>query len=296
VDEVLTVRSFLDLTVKWLAQKGCESPRLDAELLAAEALGIRRLDLYLSPERPLTPTERDRLRDLVRRRAKGEPVAYLRGRREFHGIDFIVTPAVLVPRPETETIVDAALEWLAAASLDAPQVVDVGTGSGAIACAIATACPAARVLALDLSDAALEVAARNVAALGLGDRVRLDRSDLLAVLPTDAAVDIVVSNPPYVAEDERPLLDVSARDFEPALALFSGPEGTTLTARLADEAWTRLRPGGVLIVETGSPAQTSRVEALLKARFGALAVDPLPDIGRTVRGFLARKSLEGVGP
>jgi len=296
VGGVLTVRDVLGKTIKWLGEKGCESPRLDTELLAAEALGIRRLDLYLSPERPLTPVEADRLRDLVRRRAKGEPVAYLRGRREFHGVELIVTPAVLVPRPETETIVDAALEWLTSEALDAPQVVDVGTGSGAIACAIAAACPAAHVLALDISEAALEVAARNIGALGLGDRVRIDRSDLLAAVPPDAGLDLVVSNPPYVAEDERPLLDVSARDFEPALALFSGPLGTLHTSRLADEAWVRLRPGGALVIETGTPAQTARVEALLQKRFGALAVDPLPDIGRTVRGFLARKSLEGVGP
>jgi len=294
VGEVLTVREVLALSAKWLKEKGCESARLDAELLAAEALGIRRLDLYLSPERPLTNAEAIHLREFMRRRAKGEPVAYLRGRREFHGLDLAVSAAVLVPRPETETLVDAALEWLAAEGGDAPQVVDVGTGSGAIACAIAVACPAARILAVDVSDAALEVASRNVATLALGDRVTLARSDLLSVVPADAAIDLVISNPPYVAEDERDLLDASARDFEPALALCSGPEGTDHTRRLADEAWPRLRPGGALVVETGTPAQTARVEAILARRFGPGAVRPLPDLARTVRGFLALKALDGV--
>lgn len=293
--EALTVREVLILSARWLKEKGCESARLDTELLAAEALGIRRLDLYLSPERPLTPAERDRLRELVRRRAKGEPVAYLRGRREFHGIELAVSPAVLVPRPETETLVDAALAFLGSEGGPSPRVVDVGTGSGAIACALAAACPASRVLALDISEAALEIAARNVVALGLSDRVSLSLSDLLDAVPPDPVLDLVVSNPPYVAEDERSLLDVSAREFEPALALFSGPEGTSHTARLAEQAWPRLRPGGVLMVETGSPAQRDRVEALLRARFGVTAVRPLPDIGHTIRGFQAQKALEGVG-
>ena len=196
VGEVLTVREVLARSTRWLQSRGCDSARLDTELLAAEALGIRRLDLYLSPERPLTAGEQDRLRALIVRRSKGEPVAYLRGRREFHGLEFLVTPAVLIPRPETETIVDAALHWLDGCGIASPRVVDVGTGSGAIACAIARSRPSARVLALDVSPAALEVAARNVAALGLSDRVTLAPSDLLAALPPGDVPDLVVYNPP----------------------------------------------------------------------------------------------------
>lgn len=288
--EALTVREVVARTTRWFRERGIESSRLDAELLTSFACGIRRLDLYLSPERPLTPDETVRLRDLVRRRGQGEPVAYLRGRREFHGLDLQVTPDVLIPRPETETLVDAALEWLDAAGGPAPVVADVGTGSGAIAAAIAAAFPAARVLALDISEAALRVATANVQALGLAERVTLLPSDLLAAVPAGTVLDAVVSNPPYVAESERDLMDRSVREYEPPLALFSGPDGTDHTVRLAAEAFDRLRPGGALFVEIGTPPQRDRVAALLAARFGEGAVTPLPDLARVVRGFRATKA------
>ena len=288
--ESLTIQEVVARTTRWFRDRGIETARLDAELLAAFACGIRRLDLYLSPERPLTPDERDRLRELVRRRGQGEPVAYLRGHREFHGLDLRVTPAVLIPRPETETLVDAALEWLAAFGGPSPRVADVGTGSGAIAAALAAACPSAHVVAVDVSDDALAVAADNVAALGLAGRVTLVKSDLLASVPADPPLDAVVSNPPYVAESERDLLDRSVREYEPPLALFSGPEGTDHTARLAAQAFDRLRPGGALFVEIGTPPQRDRVAALLAARFGEGAVTPLPDLARVVRGFRATKA------
>jgi release factor glutamine methyltransferase len=287
--ESLTVQDVLARSTRWLKDRGIESARLDVELLAAFVCGVRRLDLYLSPDRPLTPAERDRLRDLVVRRGKGEPVAYLRGRRDFHGLELRVTPDVLIPRPETETLVDAALAWLAACGTAAPLVADVGTGSGAIALAIAAACPAARLVAVDLSEPALAVAADNAHLLGLADRVTLLRSDLLGAVPADPPLDAVVSNPPYVAEDETGLLDRSVREYEPHAALFSGPDGTWHTARLAGEAHDRLRPGGALFVEVGSPAQRDRVAALLAARFGEGAVVPLPDPARVIRGFRATK-------
>ena len=288
----LTVRQVVELSTKYLSERGSESPRLDAELLAVTALGLRRLDLYLAPERPLTPAEAERLRELLRRRGKGEPIAYIRGVREFYGLPFEVTPAVLIPRPETEVLVDAVLAFLGPRKVPAPRVVDVGTGSGAIACAVARGSDGAHVIATDVSAEALEVAARNVHALGLDDRVRLVRCDLLAGVagePCGGDLDVVVSNPPYVADAEADLLDRSVRDFEPRLALFSGPDGMDATTALVEQAVPRLAPGGALVIEIGTPAQSGRVEALLRARPELAEVRPLPDAARIVRGWMAVK-------
>jgi release factor glutamine methyltransferase len=281
----LTVGEILPLSTRFLKERGSESPRLDAELLAADVLGVRRLDLYLAPERPLTPTETDTLRESVRRRARGEPIAYIRGRREFFGLDLAVTPAVLIPRPETETVVDAALAWLRSRGGEAPRVADVGTGSGAIACALAANLPAARVVATDISPEALAVAARNVATHGLADRVRLVACNLLDDLEAGEFLDLVISNPPYIAESERPLMDAGVLAFEPATALFSGPEGTDATFALIEAARARLRPGGALVVEVGTPPQGDRVRARMAERI-APTVRPLADPAGDIRGFL----------
>jgi release factor glutamine methyltransferase len=278
----VTVREVLAKSASFLAARGSASPRLDAELLTTLALGLRRLDLYLDPDRLLSTVEADRLRALVVRRGKGEPVAYIRGTREFFGLAFAVTPAVLIPRPETEVLVDAVL----ARVKDRPaRVADVGTGSGAIACAVAAHAPGVRVEATDVSPAAIEVAIRNADALGVADRVRMVVGDLLD--GTEGDFDVVASNPPYVAEDEAALVDRSARDFEPAGALFAGPDGMSVTARLVAAAVPRLVPGGALIVEVGTPAQAARVEALLRSHDGLEQVRPLPDAARVVRGFEA---------
>jgi release factor glutamine methyltransferase len=283
----MTVREILDLTTRFFRDRGIESARLDAELLTADALGVRRLDLYLAPERPLTTVERDALRETVRRRGRGEPVAYIRGVREFYGLPIAVTSAVLIPRPETEVLVDAVLAFLSGAG-GAATVVDVGTGSGAIACAVASRAPAASVTGTDTSAEALEVAARNVATLGLAERVSLVRCDLLDGI-TARPLDAVVSNPPYVADGEASMLDRSVRDFEPRAALFAGPDGMSVTTRLVEAALPRLRPGGILALEVGTPAQGARVEALLRSRPDVAEVRPLPDAARVVRGWLARR-------
>jgi release factor glutamine methyltransferase len=291
----LTVGEVLGRSTRWLAERGSPSARLDAEVLIAAALGIRRLDLYLAPERPLAEDERDRLRELVRRRGAGEPIAYIRGTREFYGFDFAVTPAVLIPRPETEVLVDEVLARLSAAvgaqsqadGAPSPAVADVGTGSGAIACAVALREARVRVVATDASEAAVEVARRNVAAHGLDGRVELHCCDLLDAVPREPCLDAVVSNPPYVAEDEAGLLDASVRDFEPHSALFAGPDGMAVTRRLVDEAVPRLKPGAPLVVEVGTPAQAARVEALLRGTPGLCDVRALPDAAGVVRGYAA---------
>lgn len=293
-DPPRTIGETVRLAADWLARKGVPSARLDAELLAAEVCGLRRLDIFLSPERPLTAGERDRLRELVRRRGRGEPVAYLLGRKEFYGLEIHVNPSVLIPRPETESLVDAVLDRVSSEKLNRPRIVDVGTGSGAIACALASRIPGAEVLGVDLSEAALETARQNARRLGLEDRVRWVRSDLLDAVPRHPPWDVVVSNPPYIAETERSGLDRSVQDFEPPEALFSGPEGVDHLRRLLPQARQCLRPGGFLIVETGSDAQRQRARVLVAESFPPETIVEIRDPSGHPVGLAARSPMQEV--
>jgi release factor glutamine methyltransferase len=289
--ETLTVGQALTLCTSFLAKKGSPSARLDAQILTAHVLGLRRLDLYLAPDRPLSPVERDTLRALMVRRGQSEPVAYIVGHREFFGLDFKVTPDVLIPRPETESIVDAALAFLAplpGSSGTAPLVADIGTGSGAIACTLAERDERLRVLASDISAGALAVARENAAALGVGDRIEFVQSDLFASIPTNLSFDLVVSNPPYIGESEAGMVDLPAIRYEPHTALFSGPDGTDVTYRLIEQASAVLRDGGALIVEIGTPAQQALVAARMTGFFET--VIEIPDPAGIARGLMARDS------
>jgi release factor glutamine methyltransferase len=216
-----TVLDVVRLSTAYLAQHGGDPARLEAELLVGHALGLARLDLYLQHDRPLDAAQLERIRGLLRRRAAGEPVAYICGAREFYGRPFRVTPAVLIPRPETETLVERAL---AAAAGRAPglRLADLGTGSGCLACTLAAELPGATVLASDVSREALAVAAENVAALGLGTRVVLVEGGWGDGLLAD--IDMAVSNPPYVSAAEMETLPREVR-YEPRLALDGGPDG-----------------------------------------------------------------------
>lgn len=240
----------------YLEAHGSTSPRLDAELLLAHALELRRLDLYLQFERPLGDAELAPYRELISRRGKGEPVAYLLGRKEFMKLDFEVSPAVLVPNPDTEVLVEKAVSWARSRCGDGGgpvRVADVGTGSGCIAVSVAHYVPAADVWASDDDPAALEVAARNVAGHGLEDRVRLCPGDLLQPLPDH--FDLVCANLPYVAEEDRPGLapEVLA---QPSHALFAPDHGSALVRRLLAEAPSRLCPGGAVFAEIGPGIDT----------------------------------------
>ena len=226
-----------------MQKHGSGSPRLDAELLLANALGLRRLDLYLQLDRPMTEPELDRYRDLIARRAHGEPVAYLVGHKEFMALDFEVTAAVLVPNPDTEVLVQRAVA-IARESTDGVRAADVGTGSGCIAVALAHYAPGAEVWASDLSRDALEVAARNVARHGLAERVHLVCGDLLEAVPGD--LDLVCANLPYVDAAARLPAEVRA---QPASALYAADGGAALVTRLLDLAPARLRTGGRVLVE-----------------------------------------------
>lgn len=265
-DEVWTIARLLTAARMFLAGRGIDSARLDAELLLCQVLQRDRVYLYTHYDQPVTATERDALRGLVRRRGGHAPVAYLRGEQEFYGVALEVTPDTLIPRPETEHLVEAALHWLGGAKLTAPTVADVGCGSGAVAIALALEVPQATVWATDVSEAALAVAARNVARHRLADRVRLVHADLFAAQGGAAALpdafDVVLSNPPYVAEGCR--LPRTVADYEPHGALFAGADGLDILRRLLPQARARLPEPGLLAVEHGNE-QAAAVRAILSA-------------------------------
>lgn len=262
--EEWTIGRLLTWTADYLKKQGADSPRLDAEVLLAHARGCQRIELYTAFGELAAEPLRNAFRELVKRRAQGTPVAYLVGRREFYSLSFQVGPAVLIPRPETEFVVIEVLDRLKANKLAAPRIADVGTGSGAIAVSVAKHAPEARITAVDISPAALEVAARNVAEHGVGERVELVESDLLSALPADRKFDIVASNPPYVTEAEYATLDKDVKDHEPRLALVGGAAGTEIIARLAREAADRLEVGGWLIMEI-SPMILEKVKAVVES-------------------------------
>ncbi|MHB9149366.1 MAG: L-threonylcarbamoyladenylate synthase [Thermoleophilia bacterium] len=318
------IADLLEVSAGFLRERGSSSPRLDAELLLAEALGVGRIDLYTQYDRPLGVDEVDAYRALVARRGKREPVAYILGRAAFRYLTLKVTPATLIPRPETEELVDAVLEWLrvhpvleaeapaqppvgsgpvpaaapeppaasepfaapaAPAVHAAPAVVDVGTGSGAIALSLAGE-GGVRVLGIDVSEAALRVAEENRAALGLDSQVELHAGDLLeGVAP--GSMRVVVANLPYVTDGERGSLEPDVRDFEPVSALFAGVDGLDQIRRLVPQAAAALGPGGALFLEVGA-GQAEEVRVLAAAAgFEQIAI--IPDLSgkdRIVRAAL----------
>jgi release factor glutamine methyltransferase len=263
-----TIAAALRGGAAWLASI-TEAPRLEAEILLAHVTGLSRTVLLAHPERSLTADERARYEDLLARRRAGVPLPYLTGRVEFFGLEFVVTPAVLIPRPETETLVERALEW-------APRTaVDVGTGSGCVAVALAVRLPRARIYATDLSRAALRVAAENARRHGVADRIHFLQADLAS--PLRGPVDILVSNPPYVAEEEWASLPQSVREHEPRLALDGGPGGLRVVRRLLADAARLLRPGRALLVEIGA-GQGADAAALARAAFPRAYIRIHPDL------------------
>ena len=242
--------ALVDAAAHRLSESGVESPRSEARLLLAHVLDVGRTELLAHPERPVDRSARDRFDALVERRAAREPFAYLVGYREFYGLRLAVDRRVLVPRPETELLVEQALAVLDRLGRDAPLVVDVGTGSGAIACAVAAQAPRARVVAVDRDADALAVADANRRALGLADRVQPVRGDLLGWLRTPA--DLVLANLPYVPSGRIPTLMQEVSRFEPHGALDGGSDGTEPIRRLLAEARHLTRPGGSILLEIDS--------------------------------------------
>jgi release factor glutamine methyltransferase len=251
----------LRLSTGFLAQHGSESARLDAELLTAHSLGLRRLDLYLQYDRPMREEELEPIRALLRRRTGGEPVAYLIGEREFYGRAFRVTPAVLIPRPDTETLVEAALQHRSAL-----RIADAGTGSGCIAVTMAAELPDAAVVASDVSREALDVARDNARRNGVGERVTFVEGAWTQPLEAHAPFDMLLSNPPYVTTAEMAELATDVRNYEPHLALAAGDDGMGAYRALLARAAGILAPGAYVALEV-DPRRAAQVEALAAATF-----------------------------
>jgi release factor glutamine methyltransferase len=253
----------LDQAVTRLANEGVDSPRLDAELLLTHVLEVNRAAILARPDQRLTPKELTRYRNLVTRRASREPLAYILGHREFYGLDFAVDARALIPRPETELLVEHALSI--ARQLDPPlQIADVGAGSGAIAVTLAVHLRQAALYALDDSADALSVVAENARRHHVDSRVHCLQSDLLSALP--GPVDLITANLPYVTSEEWPDLAPEIRDHEPRAALDGGPDGLVLIRRLLATAGPCLRPGGAFLLEIGA-SQGAPVTALTRKHF-----------------------------
>lgn len=267
----------------YLGQHGCDNPRLDAGLLLAHVLGVARIQLYVQHERFLQPGEIDAFRELVRRRGRREPVAYLTGCREFWSMSFHVDPRVLIPRPDTETILEAVEEQVP----EPDRFADVGTGSGCLACALAGMYPHARGTAIDRDPRALEVAGRNLARLGFEEQVELCAGDLLEPLGS-AEVDLVCANLPYVPSAELDGLPPDIRLYEPLAALDGGPDGLGPIRALVQQSPQRLAPEGALVIEVGE-GQAGPVGDLCR-RAGLADVTTRRDLAGTERVVVAKRA------
>ncbi len=251
------LRDALTSAINRLSAAHVPSPRMNAELLLMFTLGCDRAHLYAHTERELTSGEQARYEQALAQRAQGVPAQYITGHQEFWGMDFIVTPAVLIPRPETEHVVETVLRLIREPGEDArpplkassfPRIVDIGTGSGCIALALAKELPRAEIHATDISAAALEIARANAARHQLENRTHFHKTDLLQGLDSNA-FDFVVSNPPYVGESEEDQVQLEVRKFEPRDAVFAGPTGLEVIERLIPQTHAALKPGGWLVME-----------------------------------------------
>jgi release factor glutamine methyltransferase len=278
----MQLRAALNDAVETLEQNEVGSPRLNAEMLLMFVLNCNRAHLYAYPERGLTDDEQQRYAEAISERSRGVPAQYITGHQEFWGLDLIVTPAVLIPRPETEHLVESALE--VAKTIDLPLIIDIGTGSGAVALALANELPRAEVHGVDISPDALEVARANAARLELDNRISFHITDLLTGFPDEFA-DIIASNPPYVGESEADKVQAQVKAFEPHIAVFGGHEGTEIIARIIDQSHRVLKSGGWLLMEIGY-TQSKRVEELLS---GWSDIHFVPDLQGIPRVAVAHK-------
>src|ERR1044071_1570143 len=285
----MQLKQAVDSAYNLFVENAVPSPRLNAELLLLFVLSRERSYLYAHPERELTPDEQANFDEVVRERARGCPTQYITGHQEFWGLDLLVSPAVLIPRPETEHVVETVLELMKEYPFDGPgrlKLLDVGTGSGCIALALASELPHAEIHACDISEEALEIARVNAARLALGGKVLFRKSNLLSVYSGEQ-FDFVISNPPYVGEADAEKVQKQVREFEPRIAVFSGQEGLDIYRKLVPQAHEHLRPGGWFVAEIGF-SEEARVRELLAGWEDVQVTADLQGIPRVVA---ARKSL-----
>jgi len=281
----VTVRECVDGGVRLLTDAGfpIDEARLDAAVLARHALGWSLAEWAAGSRDDAPPAFAEELRGLITRRAAREPVAYITGKRDFYGRTFRVSPAVLIPRPETEGIVEAALPLLRGIEL---TIADIGTGSGCLAITLALECPRARIVATDTSVAALDVARENARAMDA--RVEFVQAEWL---PADlTSIDLIITNPPYVPEHDRASLMADVRDFEPASALFAGPDGLDAIRVLLPIAARALKPGGSLIMEIGAGHDSQVAELIVRAGLHLERIRP--DLAGIPRVVVAKRPLK----
>jgi release factor glutamine methyltransferase len=288
-DERWTVLRLMLWSADYLASKGVESARLDAEHLLAHVLGVGRLEMYLQHERPLEPGELDAFRPLLRRRASREPLQHILGRQAFRELDLEVGPAALIPRPETERLVQEVLDWARSAATGSLSALDVGTGTGAIALSLLAEGPFGRVVATDVSPRALELAARNARSAGLETGLELREGAYFEAAPDGERFDVVVSNPPYVAETDWDALQPEVLDWEPVEALFAGPDGLSALREIVEGAGAVLRPGGLLALEVGA-GQADRVVEMIEGCGDYRDVRVLRDLAGKQRVVMATRA------
>ena len=281
----MLLKQALALAVQQLESSDVGSPRLNAETLLMFVLGVNRAYLYAHPERELTGEEQARYDEVIAQRAKAIPSQYITGHQEFWGLDFLVSPAVLIPRPETEHLVETVLEL--AREARQPRIVDVGTGSGCIALALAHELKGADIFGVDLSADALEIARANAARLQLDDRVRFLQSNVLEALAARRDFDFVVSNPPYVGFNEADKVQRSVFEYEPKMAVFAGDSGLDVIRPLIAQAHTTLKPSGWLAMEIGYSMRDAVLALLGPTLWEMPAV--VPDLQGIPRVIAARK-------
>lgn len=277
--ESLTIEAALRAAAQRLSAS--ETPQLDARVIARHVLGLDDAGLILEAKRALTPAETERLDAALARRAAGEPVAYIVGEKEFFGLTFRTAPGVLVPRPDTETLIEAALEARLASGVS--RILDLGTGTGCLLLTLLSLFPEAEGTGVDINPQAVRLARENAAALGLGDRARFVAGDWAA--PLEGRFDLVVSNPPYIRDGDRARLSPDIRDFEDARALFSGADGLDACRAIFAVAPGLAAPGALLALEIGE-GQRQAAESLAKAAFPAAAVSSRPDMAGRPRAVL----------
>lgn len=288
---IMTIREAISNATQLLTEAGIPEPRMTAQQLLAELLKKDRIYLITHSDERLEPSIANQFHVWVTQRCSGVPLQYITGHEQFYGLDFLVTPDVLIPRPETELLVQEAL---IRAQQPAPLIIDVGTGSGCVAITLAVHRPSSRVLALDISEAALSIARANARRHRVEDRIEFLVSDMFSALTANhmsLKADLIVSNPPYVAEHDRDTLQREVREHEPPLALFAGSDGLELHRRLLRESPTWLRPGGHLIMEMGFGQQRPMLALVDRSTWIVEAL--VPDLQAIERIIVLRLTSQG---
>lgn len=287
--ETWTIGRLLNWTTEFLESKGSDEARLEAQLMLGHALQCPKIQLYARFEEVVDEEKRAKFRELVKQRASGKPVAYVLGTSEFYSMEFVVTPDVLIPRPETEHLVIETLDLLKGrVANESVSILDIGTGSGIIAVTIAKQAPKASVVATDISEKALAVAKQNAEKHGVSERIEFAVGDLFKAVPRGSQFDVIVSNPPYIAQSERPLMDAHVIEHEPHVALFAEEDGTAVLRSILEQAAGYLKPGGWLLLEF-SPMVAKRVAKIAEDTGFYERISIGKDLAKLDRYLIAKK-------